>query len=984
MYCCAHAHARVADKLLGRNQNMKKRLTALFLCLVMMLSVFLASCADQSLEDAEEEKEKAKAANTLTLSMWIVSEKPVDPDIEKDVTKALNAMTEAKYKTRLDITYLSAEEYYAKLTDAIAAFQKTQAEEDAKKPDKTETTGKGEEEEGTTGVEFVTDENGMYRDSYPTLLKNQVDIIYIGDLEDKDGKLLMSGREMYTSLLNKGWLAALDESIKGSSKKLQEYVSPTLLSAVKDKGVTYAIPNNNVIGEYTYMCLNKKLMDRYSMQGFFTRNAIDGFFNEYVFQYLNMVSTNETGSLIPVDATYEECLALLAYYWNIDPADYSIDSDEFSIFGTLTAGTNPNRGENAVTVDSLFANEEFVENFLKLNKYRFDYPEFFRSEANADKVYDDCAIKFMKGDLSVLTIQNDSYYYYDEDGTCYYVVPVVYPTASDSDIYSDMFAVSSTTEDVDRAMEIITYINTNKEFRNILQYGVKDQHYTIENGTVTILKDKKGNSYEMDIYATGNAFLAYPTPTMHESIWENGKTQNRQSLVAPLLGFDLGGYAATMSQFGVTPEFEFDRDYTTTYRYGFTKELLSTDATLKEWIDACDASGEKGVFIFETKEKKSNDHISVLYVYNNKGEYDLSIEVEEAEKEGSSAFARNNTYVFTEKAEGTSKGLGYTLAIVNDFCPVKNEGSNFAKIGDKAEKITVKKLAKAYSFDVYNTDAYKLNVYGDLSVAHFYENKELYDQLMVWKGNTKLVDEETFVYTWVDSASSETKNTHHFIVYRNNVFQATDYDVVPLFNGTNLELEIRCTKYTDQMPPANKSYRIYYLTVETDKNTTVSYTSILNGAKDGSKITETKAETVHDFKVYGMLNTELIKYMDILNTEIKAVLDACTTYADMEATAKGLSVLLSSQFQPTSVSALGNCPALKSYVSSTDGIIAGDLTKLFYQVRHITNYETMNKVTGLGEDLADAKEARVYFYSPYGVYYQWMTKFSYLPVDMQK
>jgi hypothetical protein len=104
----------------------------------------------------------------------------------------------------------------------------------------------------------------------------------------------------------------------------------------------------------------------------------------------------------------------------------------------------------------------------------------------------------------------------------------------------------------------------------------------------------------------------------------------------------------------------------------------------------------------------------------------------------------------------------------------------------------------------------------------------------------------------------------------------------------------------------------------------------------------------------------------------------------MEATVMGLSVLLSSQFQPTSVSALGKCPALKSYVTSSDGIIAGDLTKLFYQVRHITNYETMNKVTGLSEDLADAKETRVYFYSPYGVYYQWMTKFSYLPADMQK
>ena len=35
----------------------------------------------------------------------------------------------------------------------------------------------------------------------------------------------------------------------------------------------------------------------------------------------------------------------------------------------------------------------------------------------------------------------------------------------------------------------------------------------------------------MDIYATGNAFLAYLEPQMDAAIWENGKKQNRDAIV---------------------------------------------------------------------------------------------------------------------------------------------------------------------------------------------------------------------------------------------------------------------------------------------------------------------------------------------------------------------------------------------------------------------------------------------------------------------
>ena len=232
---------------------MNKRLIALFLCLAMMLSVFLTACSEDSEENAKNELEEAKVASNMTLTMWIVSESPVSEEIRTDVTKAINALTKAKYKTQLEIHYLSEEEYFSKLTAAMEAYEQTKKEQNADKPVETGSDG---EAVGTTIEEIITDEHGMYRDNYPIALENQVDIIYIGDVKDGDGNLLMSGQQMYNELRADNWLAALDEAIKGDAKKIKEFVSPTLLSAVQEKGVTYAVPNNNVIGEYTYMCLN--------------------------------------------------------------------------------------------------------------------------------------------------------------------------------------------------------------------------------------------------------------------------------------------------------------------------------------------------------------------------------------------------------------------------------------------------------------------------------------------------------------------------------------------------------------------------------------------------------------------------------------------------------------------------------------------------------------------------------------------------------
>ena len=86
-------------------------------------------------------------------------------------------------------------------------------------------------------------------------------------------------------------------------------------------------------------------------------------------------------------------------------------------------------------------------------------------------------------------------------------------------------------------MEIITYINTNKELRNILQYGVENVNYTLDdNGQVTYTDN---NKYWMDITKTGNSFIAYTMAGTDSDIWEYGMKQNRDATVDMILGFSI-------------------------------------------------------------------------------------------------------------------------------------------------------------------------------------------------------------------------------------------------------------------------------------------------------------------------------------------------------------------------------------------------------------------------------------------------------------
>ena len=148
---------------------------------------------------------------------------------------------------------------------------------------------------------------------YPDVKENQVDIFYL------------SGYDKYMEYYEKEYLSSLSEELSTSSKKLNTYISSSLLNGVQIEGGVYAIPNNVPIGEYTYMMIDKELFDMYYQKIDKVGSVLDleVFLND-VKNYNGDKTADDAGYVVPLASTYEECMKMLCWYWDLSYTDQSV------------------------------------------------------------------------------------------------------------------------------------------------------------------------------------------------------------------------------------------------------------------------------------------------------------------------------------------------------------------------------------------------------------------------------------------------------------------------------------------------------------------------------------------------------------------------------------------------------------------------------------------------------------------------------------
>ncbi|MBQ3012171.1 MAG: hypothetical protein IJD74_01375 [Clostridia bacterium] len=613
---------------------MKKRLLCLFMGLILVLSVFLTACS------SDDEGADKKNTGAQTITMCVITERKVcnteaelaeylekecggnkDSEKYKEMLKVVEnyeAVEEAftkitkESKINVDLLFYTEEEYEERLTTTIAdaaeyaqeaeraarALEKYISDYQAAYPEEkypvsaltksfyyhfpefekykdyiAQSAMEDEEESGEENVEdiYQAGDLGVKELVYPETQENQLDIIYV------------SGLDMYREYIENDWLMALDSYISSSGKKLNDYIAGSLLKGVQYYGSTYAIPNNVQIGEYKYMLVDKDLFDewRYNSEQVSTVLDLNHFFEDI---------SNSNPEILPIDATFDECIGQFVWYWNIDWVEdefgdniYSIgDGNKFSLLGALYGdAATASRGQISLGFNSLFTSPEYRDIYLKLKEY--EYNGYYATEGDTRT---NAAVSFVDGDYTIkASMEENDGVYTDENGKEYYAYVVKYPEVDETSLYGNMFGVFANSSNVSACVSVLTMLNTDSKLRNILQYGVEGVDYTIDEETGVLTRSAE-TLYKMDIEKTGNCFIAHPEEGLPADYWENAKNQNNDALINPLLGFDFNS---------IFEEYDNDLDY------NLWSYLMQYTAQISAEIDACEDIDELTKLVADEK-----------------------------------------------------------------------------------------------------------------------------------------------------------------------------------------------------------------------------------------------------------------------------------------------------------------------------------------------------------------------------------------------
>ncbi|MBR2907643.1 MAG: hypothetical protein IKC26_06305 [Clostridia bacterium] len=533
---------------------MKKKLVSLLLCIVLLLSFTMASCSTVPAEEEEEGEEEA-VRYPMTLVWAMICDEVPSEETQASVEKAVNKITESKFMTHIELEYYETSEYSTKVEEKLvqceAEHKRMEAANRAwKKFVKANRIVKNEDgstyrveterlyemfwesypdyekyvqpEETTdenyveTEAETVLNDWGIGVLAYPEATEYQIDIVYV------------SGYDNYIRYIDNEWLASLDENLNEKSKVLSDKIFSAFLTAAETMSGTYAIPNNNVVGDYTYLLLHKGLIEKY----FYIADNITGLTTSLCQDFLYDVANSESENFVPLLDNEATKKPQNIKFWNLN---YTEDesgsitsqshSNAYSVLGaTYSKVVTQKRGTNCVYQCMLLLDDDGYASQLKTLK-KYECEGYYGAGANETRPF---AAGVVVGDAGDLVPK------YGED---YHMIVLDYPRGTENDLFDHMWGVASYCEDLNRAMEIVTYLNSNADFRNLIQYGEKGVNYTID--AETGMLKRLNRDYMMDINKTGNVFLAYPEEGMSPNAWEYGKLQNQNALVDLLVGFSL-------------------------------------------------------------------------------------------------------------------------------------------------------------------------------------------------------------------------------------------------------------------------------------------------------------------------------------------------------------------------------------------------------------------------------------------------------------
>ena len=484
---------------------MKKRILSLLLCALMLLTGFMAaSCGSEegNLEAAaggEADTKKDKPGRPyMTINIYSIRGKDkygnltTDKAIE-EVEAALSDIAERRFNTSIDLILIEEDQYieqmFAKIKNSVNTYNAMLLKDDMKM------TQTEREEILASNIDYINADGESYNVKMSTNLSTEVlngslDIFLVLN-PSEDSSVLDPNSPNYNKALD----------LKNGGKNMFDILYEEKALA----NLTSLLNNNftNVKSEIYAEALE-----------YVTRtDKIYGVPNTYIYGDYDYVVFNSKY----INALYDDS----------DFSDFAANPD------ALTHLVQELTEKKGTTVNGVELNYKNVE-----VTYTTD-----SSAVAQGYIANDFAVAYIKGDKAIKSILENAY-----PGISVIPRNLDETTITNSNDYCDsMFCIGKSAEynngqRLTRCMEILQLIQTNTEFRNILQYGVEGVHYTQYSGAevTPIPSDLPETQYYMDPEYTGNMFLLYPNvdwseemKKMAEDHWALAKDQIYELLTSP-------------------------------------------------------------------------------------------------------------------------------------------------------------------------------------------------------------------------------------------------------------------------------------------------------------------------------------------------------------------------------------------------------------------------------------------------------------------
>ncbi len=350
--------------------------------------------------------------------------------------------------------------------------------------------------------------------------KLDIQFIDTGAFDERMRMIMSSGEQFdlcFTGYINKyntaarlGGLEPLEELLE-TTPALKEAIPEFFWQGAKVDGTIYAVPNQQIVATFFAAWTPKRLAEKYNLDV----EAITE--HTQLEPYLKAIKEGEDGM----------------YPWRNNNAYFSVGAN----FEELTNAFGIRRGDESCEILFIDEQPEWIEGIKVRNSW------FKKGYIRPDVVsVGDDTTDYHAGKYA---ISISSYKPGGEVGMSNTMgEPMVYtpnlgrPYLSQKFMTSTLTGISKNSKNKEKAIKLIELINTDKEYYNLICYGIEGKHYTkLDDNTIRLVENS--NYKPNGDWKFGNQFNAFVTEGMDPDVWEQTEKMNNEAEVSPLLGFTL-------------------------------------------------------------------------------------------------------------------------------------------------------------------------------------------------------------------------------------------------------------------------------------------------------------------------------------------------------------------------------------------------------------------------------------------------------------